>query len=333
MVTIRDIAELSGVSTATVSRILNKKGGASDATVSKVNAIVKKLGYQPNFVARTLSEQSSDLVALLVPDLGNPYFADLSGRIEQAADRRGLHIYLCNSRDERDKVNYYLRFMEGIRVRGAIISSLFVDEEDLTKLNNLGIFTLTMDRACFSHPYSALYVDHRAGGYKATRYLIQQGSCSHLMFISGPEQEKSSGDRYAGYLKAITEAGAKPVAKLTTSFSLAGGYQAAKGFLEDHPGSVDGIFCSDDILAIGAMRACTDLGIRIPQDMRVFGYDDIELAEYSVPRLSTVNQLPEDIGEQIMDLFESTVSSKGKPQKRSIEPHLVIRDSSQTRGA
>lgn len=331
MVTIRDIAEQSGVSTATVSRILNKKGGASDATIRKVNAIVEKLGYEPNFVARTLSEKSSDLVALLVPNLNNPYFTDLVNQIEQAANRRGLRVYLCNSEDKRDKVDYYLKFMESIHVRGAIISSLYINEGDLTRLNSQGVVTLTMDRACFSHPYSALYVDHRSGGYKATKYLIEQGSCRRLMYISGPEGEKSSEDRYAGYLKAVTEAGVNPVVKLAAEFSIADGYRVAKAYLEDHADSVDGIFCSDDVIALGVLRACADLNIQVPDGVRVFGYDGIELDEYSVPRLSTVNQLPEDIGEQIMDLFEQTVAAKGAPKKRSIEPHLVIRDTSQTR--
>ncbi|OZG50293.1 LacI family DNA-binding transcriptional regulator [Bombiscardovia coagulans] len=330
MTTIRQIAEMSGVSIATVSRIINGKGGASDATIKKVQKVVNDLGYEPNFVAKTLSEQSSDVIAVLVPNLTNPFFAELVEHIEQAAQAQGYRVYLCDSEDDRSRVEYYLKFMEGIRVRGAIINSLFVSEEDLNRLHQLGITTLTIDRAQFSHPYSAMAVNHRSGSYKATAYLIEHGNCDRLIFVSGPEQDKSSSDRYAGYLQAVTEHNATAVAKVNASFSVADGYKVVSAYLVEHK-DVNGIVCADDAIALGALRACADLGLRVPEDVRIIGYDNIQLSQYCVPRLSTVNQLPEDIGSIILDLFQETVDAGGAPIKKVIEPHLVIRETSQAR--
>ncbi|WEV41941.1 substrate-binding domain-containing protein [Bifidobacterium sp. ESL0682] len=137
-----------------------------------------------------MSQKASDLIALLVPNLTNPFFAEMVSRIEKAADARGYHVYLCNSEDNREKVEYYLKFMCNIRVRGAIINSLYVDEQDLETLSNSGIVPLTIDRACFSHPYAAMAVNNVSGSYQATKYLIEEGHSSKLVFVSGPEGEK-----------------------------------------------------------------------------------------------------------------------------------------------
>lgn len=332
MATIKDIAKMSGVSTATVSRIINQRGGASKKTIKKVNAIIDELGYEPNFVAKTLSQQESNLIALLVPNLTNPFFAELVSCIEQSADSRGYHVYLCNSEDDRTKVEYYLKFMENIRVRGAIIDSLYVTEQDLEVLNRKGIVPLTIDRACFSHPYAAMSVDHVNGSYQATKYLIQEGLCSRLVFVSGPSAEKSSEDRYEGYMRAVSEANVSHVTKLYSDFSIPSGYEAMRSLLKERS-DFDGVVCSDDAIALGVLRAVADAGLKIPEDMRVIGYDNIEMSKYSVPRLSTVNQLPENIGDMVLDMFEQSSKAGSRPQKKMIDPHLVIRDTSQTRGA
>ncbi|WEV67370.1 LacI family DNA-binding transcriptional regulator [Bifidobacterium sp. ESL0769] len=332
MATIKDIAQMSGVSTATVSRIINQKGGASEKTIKKVNAVISRLGYEPDFVAKTLSQKASDLIALLVPNLTNPFFAELVSSIEKAADAHGYRVYLCNSEDDRDKVEYYLKFMCNIRVRGAIINSLYVDEDDLEVLSSRGIVPLTIDRACFSHPYAAMAVNNVSGSYQATKYLIQEGHSSRLVFISGPQGEKSSEDRYEGYLKAINKCSATHVAKLYSDFSVSEGYRTASDLFKVRR-DIDGIVCSDDAIALGVLRAVADAGLRVPEDIRVIGYDNIEMSRYSVPRLSTVNQLPENIGDLVLDMFEKSVEAGNKPQKNVIEPHLVIRDTSQTRSA
>lgn len=327
MAVIKDVAKLAGVSTATVSRIINGKGEASPETIKKVMQIVEELNFRPSSVAKSLSKRKSNLIALLVPNLDNPFFSELVKAIQFSANKKGYRIYLCNSEDNREKVEYYLEAMADNYVMGAVINSLFVTEEDLEKLENRGIATITIDRTQFSHPYSALAVDHVNGSYLATKHLIEAGKCKKLAFLSGPESEKSSQDRYQGYLKAINELDASHIVKLSGEFDIESGYQACLDYLSQGQ-TIDGIVSSNDAMAIGVIRACEDMGIRIPTDIKLIGYDNINFGKYSVPRLSTINQFKRKSGDLIINELES-VSVHGKaPQKYEVTPEIVIRETS-----
>lgn len=331
MITIKDIAKMAGVSTATVSRIINGKGEASAETINKVNKIVEELNYRPNSVAKSLSKRSSNLIALLIPNLDNPFFCELVKAIEFAANSRGYQIFLCNSEDNREKVEYYLETMADNYVAGAIINSLFVSEEDLRSLENKGITTITIDRAQFSHPFSALAINHQKGGYEATKHLIE--SCPknpNLIFLSGPRDEKSSQDRLNGYLQAIAAFGGNHKGVIYGDFTIKSGYQSCLDFLF-HETTIDGIFCSNDAMALGVLRACQDLSLAVPEEIKIIGYDNTTFGEYSMPRLSTVNQLTEKIALKIIDELLAVNLHHKKPQKIEIDPMLIIRESTKER--
>lgn len=325
MATIKDVARLANVSTATVSRVINGKGEAAPETIEKIMRIVEELNYRPNSVAKSLSKRQSNLIALLIPNLDNPFFSELVRTIETAANKKGYQIYLCNSEDNREKVEYYLDSMADNYVMGAIINSLHVKEEDLKQLESNGISTITIDRAQFSHAYSALAVNHVHGGYLATKHLIEAGGANRIAFLSGPEDESSSNERYQGYLKAINESDAEHIVKLYGLFDIKSGYEVSHEYLTNHS-DIDGIVCSNDAMAYGVLRACADLNISVPNDLKVMGYDNTDNAEYTIPRLSTISQFPAKLGELIIDELER-VGKKGlKSKKYQIMPELEVRE-------
>lgn len=325
MATIKDVAKLAGVSTATVSRVINGKGEAAPETIEKILKIVEDLNYRPSSVAKSLSKRESNLIALLIPNLNNPFFSELVQTIEVAANKKGYQIFLCNSEDDREKVEYYLETMKDNYVMGAIINSLHVTEKDLERLEMNGISTMTIDRAQFSHAYSALAVDHIHGGYLATKHLIETGGAKKIAFLSGPEDESSSQDRYQGYLKAISETDAEHIVKLYGLFDVQSGYQASYDYLSKHT-DIDGLVCSNDAMAYGVIRACADLGIDVPQDIKIIGYDDTVNTKFSIPRLSSISQFQSKLGDLIINELERVGKKNLKPKKYEAEPELVVRE-------
>ncbi|MFS0637372.1 LacI family DNA-binding transcriptional regulator [Mesobacillus foraminis] len=333
MTTIRDVAREAGVSVATVSRIINNKGEASPETIARVKRVIKELNYKPNSLAKSLSKRNSDLIALLVPTLSNPFFPELVKAIESAANEQGYNIYLCNSDDKRSKVKYYLDSMVDHYVSGAIINSLHVDEKDLEMLEERGIKTITIDRANFEHPYSAVTVDHQLGAEQAVTHLIEDEGCRKIVFISGPRGEKSAEDRLRGFELSVKKSGLLVETSVVHGdFGTESGYNCLKSLLEK--GKVfDSIFSSNDAMAIGAMKACYEYGIKIPEQVKVIGYDNISFASFMAPSLSTIDQRKGEIGKlAIQELIRLIQNGEEKPKQYRLEPQIVIRQSTKTTG-
>lgn len=333
VVTIRDVAKEAGVSVATVSRIINNKGAASAQTIAHVKKVIEQMNYKPNSLAKSLSNQKSDVIALLVPTLNNPFFPELVREIENAANRMGYHIYLCNSDDERSKVKYYLNYMTDHFVAGAIINSLHVNDEDLELLENNGIRTITIDRASVHHPYSSIAVNHVSGAKKAVSHLLKDQQNKRVVFISGPKDEQSAKDRLYGFENALLDQHEQMDSMIVYGdFGMESGYEAIKSILEQGV-SFNHIFSSNDAMAFGAMHACFERGLSIPEDIRIVGYDNTSFSLYSNPPLSTVNQKKEEIGKlAVNELLRLLKNKDAQPKKYYLEPNLIIRDSSMNGG-
>jgi len=329
MVTIRDVAKAAGVSTATVSRILNNKGEASPETIERVRKIAEEMNYKPNTLAKSLSKGNTNLIALLIPSLENPFFPELVKAIEEAANAHGYHVYLCNSDDERSKVKYYLDSVLSSYVTGAIINSLYVKTKDLDFLESRGVRTITIDRSQSDHPYSSITVDHKKGARLAVRHLIKEGGCRKIVHLSGPKDEKSANDRLTGYLEVLKEDGHGQVPQVVYgNFSMESGYEAVKGLIKSGA-SFDGIFSSNDAMALGAIRACTEAGLKVPSDIKIVGYDNIQFSRFSTPQLSTVDQQKHKAGRlAIEELIRLIRNENEKPRKYEVKPELVVRESS-----
>lgn len=332
MTTIRDVAREAGVSVATVSRIINNKGEASPETIARVEQVIKRLNYKPNLLAKSLSKRTSDLIGLLVPTLNNPFFPELVKEIETAANAEGYNIFLCNSDDQRSKVKYYLDSMVDHYVSGAIINSLHVNADDLAMLEARGIRTITIDRANFEHAYSAVTVDHQLGAWKAANHLICDSGCSNIVFLSGPKDEKSSSDRFAGFRKAVEHA-PHPVntSIVYGDFSMESGYHEIKRYIESGK-TFDSIVSSNDAMAIGAIHACNEFHIRMPEQVKIVGYDNISSGSFITPTLTTVDQKKTEIGKiAVQELIRLIQDKNGQSKQYNLEPDLIIRNSSATK--
>lgn len=328
MATIKDVAQLANVSTATVSRIINGKGEASPETIKKVMDIVEQLNYRPNSIAKNLSAKSSNLIALLVPNLNNPFFSEQVKAIETAANNEGFNIYLCNSDDDREKVEYYLNAMCDNFVAGAIINSLQVTQDDLEMLEKQGISTITIDRTPLNHSYSSISVDHEHGGFIATTEILTSlnNKEPQLLFLSGPVGEQSSIDRYNGFKRALQKHSISNYHLLHGNYDFESGYERVKEFLSTQ--TVDAIVSSNDAMALGAIRACQDAHLDVPNDIKVIGYDNVNLGNYSNPRISTIDQRKRQTAKLAINKLINLKKGKSKPKNYHLQPDIIVRESS-----
>ena len=326
MATIREIAEIAGVSTATVSRIINGKGEASPETITRVLDLVKKLNYQPNQLAKSLSTRSSNLIAVILPNLTNPFFGELTTALEREAEKFGIQLLICNTDDRRDRVEQLFDFIINHYAFGAVINSMQVNSSDLDRLEEAGVRTITVDRASFAHDYSAVIVDQEDGFYDATKLLLSRG-CSRIALLSGPVDLNLSSDRESGYLRALDDARIGDPVVLRGDLTVESGYQNVLGYLS-RGRLLDGILASNDFMAIGGMRACREFGLAIPDDVKVIGNDDLTLDSYLGPPLSTLSQRRMDVAREVIGELVSRRDDGTAPRKIVLKPELIVRDTS-----
>ncbi|MEK4560632.1 LacI family DNA-binding transcriptional regulator [Staphylococcus sp. FSL K6-3157] len=321
MVTIKDVAKMAEVSTATVSRILNNRPGTKPETEEKVKKIIDLLNYKPNHIAQSLSNKSSNLIALIIPNLNNPYFSDLVNLLESSANKYGYKLYLCNSNDSEENLSFFLESIVNNYIKTVIINSLAVTQKDIDYLENNGVKAITIDRTNIdSHP-NAVSVNHFKGSFLATKYLIKECNCKHILFLSGKMNERSSINRFNGYQHAV-----KQYITNGNTYLSEGDFTCESGFeltidAINKPNSYDAIACANDAMAIGAIRACYQEGVSIPKEVQIVGYDNCHLSQYTTPSLTTVNQLNSEIGDSIMkSIHENEII------KFEYEPKIVVRE-------
>ena len=328
MATIKDIAKLAGVSTATVSRILNGKGGASKEIAERVLGIAKAVNYRPNNLARSLSRGDSSLIAIMIPDMSNPFFPELVSEIERVCLDHDLQVLICNTMDRRDKIEYFLNTIVDNHALGAVVCTRMVTQEDLTELENRGVHTVTTDRSSFVHPYSAVNVDQVQGSFIATRRLIDKGR-QRILLISGPDIDQGLG-RETGYRMALADRNVKYSRIESCDYTMSGGFETTTKVLsenKDQKEQIDGIVATNDLMAIGAMRACRDHGLVIPEDISIIGNDNLDIDGYITPRLSSLSQCNTKVAKVIVDELLNVARKDGEPRKISIEPELILRAS------
>ncbi len=324
MATIREIAKIAGVSTATVSRIINGKGEASPETMERVLKLVAELNYQPNQLAKTLSQRTSNLLAIMLPNLMNPFFGELTTAIERVANQQDIQILVCNTDDQRSKVEQMMEFIINHYAFGAVISSMQVVSADLERLERAGVRTLTVDRSSFEHPFSAVIVDQTDGFFDATSLLLARGA-RHIALLTGPAELGLSIAREEGYRVALAQhrGGVDPII-LRGDFSIDSGYQTVFGYLS-RGRPLDGILASNDFMAIGAMRACREFGLSIPDDVRVIGNDDLDLDNYLAPPLSTLSQRHTAVARAVIDELVARRDEGAAPRKVVLRSELILR--------
>lgn len=285
-VTIRDVARLAGVSPATVSRVLNGSGHpVRESTRRRVLEAAERLEYYPNHLARSLLRRETGVVGLLVPDVSNPYYAAILRGIEDVAHQHGLAVLLCNTDRDPAKQRQYLRALLERRVDGVVVTGGTLTPEDLRTVD--GRVPLV---AVGRHPVEVpcVRVDNVEAGRQACRHLLELGH-RHVGCLGGPAASLTAQDRVQGYREALRQAGVEPREEwvVWSEFTAEGGYRAARELLARC--EVTGVVAGNDQMALGAVRALWELGLRVPDHVSVVGFDDTPVAAVTVPALTTVN--------------------------------------------
>jgi len=312
MATIKDVAEISGVTVTTVSRVLNNRGYISEKTRQRVNAAMKELDYQPNEIARALFRRKSNLIGLIVPDVAHPFFAELTSSIEYYAYKNGYKILICNSHGDSVKEKDYIEMLKRNQVDGIIMGSHTLE---ISEYLNLGRPIVSIDR-CLADNIPYIASDNYNGGFLATKLLIEKG-CKKLAHISGPlALNTPANKRCQSFIDVASKSHIEHVVVETklNSFEIEEYENLIYKLFTDHP-EVDGIFASSDIIAACVMNISDKLGKKIPKDIKVVGYDDINMASLLVPSLTTIRQPIKEMGEMaiklIIDLLEKKTINMG----------------------
>lgn len=331
---LRDVAERAGVSVGTVSNVLNRPDQVKPATVERVNNAIDLLGYVPNAAARQLRAGQSSSFAMLVLDVGNPFFTDVARGAELRAMESGYTLMLANSAESAQRERQYLELFETQRVAGVLISPVAEDLPRLKQLKDRGIPVVLVDRGTHEDDFASVAVDDVAGGAAAAAHLLELGR-KRIAFVGGPLHIRQVADRFAGASAKVAEyEGASITIVETNALSLEQGQTAGESIKNACGGDgYDAIFAANDLLALGIQQALISgqSPLRMPQDIALIGYDDISFAAAAVVPISSIRQPRELIGSTAVDLLLRERTGGGDHERHHVvfQPELVVRTSTQ----
>lgn len=332
MPTIRDIAQKAGVSTATVSHVINNTRYVSSEVSDRVLQAMKELGYQPNDIARSLKLGKTNTLGLILPDHSNPFFAEVSRIIESYAYLLGYSVIICNTENNPDKELVYIKTLSQKKVDGIIFVAAGSDNRSIMYLQSLDLPIIIFDREIpvlmEKRNISFLVTDNYLGGVMATEYLISLGH-RRIGCITGPSNLTPGAQRANAFINVLKnhEIPLHENMIIKGNFDYPSGYECAQELLSlSEPPTA--IFACNDMMAISAMRAIREHGLRIPEDISIIGFDGISLAAYQWPSLTTICQPFKEISETILELFVNTTKSTPNSARRIVlQPTLILRES------
>jgi LacI family transcriptional regulator len=315
-----------GIAFSTVSKALNGKEGISEVTREKVIRVAAEMGYRPNMLARSLVAKQSRIIGVIVPDIQNPYYAEIISGIINTANEEGYSVMICDSGYVEETELAYFEQLRGMRVDGMIVKPVR-DEKDY---ENLSVPVMMIERGMDTDKHTTVEVDNKKGGDIAISHLIECG-CKNIGIIIGNEDSYSVNRRLQGAILAMENHEViwsdKNFAR--TKFTLPGGYNGAKMLFEERRFEPDGLFCLNDIMALGAIQYCAEHGHKVPADVSIVGFDNVAYAELPQIMLTTIHQPKYRLGEMIAKALFSEMKAKGKgraPKKTVLEPKLIIRN-------
>lgn len=330
MATIKDVAKLAGVSTTTVSHVINKTRFVAEETREAVWAAIKTLHYSPSAVARSLKVNHTKSIGLLATSSEAPYFAEIIEAVENRCFDRGYTLILGNAHNDLQKQRAYLSMMAQKRVDGLLVMCSEYPDDLLKMLEeNRNIPMVVMDWSESRGDFTDTVLDNAFhGGYLAGRYLIDRGH-RDIGAIPGQLERNTGGGRHAGFLKALSEANiaVRDEWIVQGDFEPESGHKAMQQILSQKQRPT-AVFCGGDIMAMGAICAADEMGLRVPQDISVIGYDNVRNARYFTPALTTVHQPKEQLGVTALDmLLERILSKREQQQTIEVQPTLIERRS------
>jgi LacI family transcriptional regulator len=335
-VSIREVAAHAGVSVGTVSNVLNRPDIVAQSTRDRVQQAIKALGFVRNESARQLRAGRSRIIGLVVLDVANPFFTDVARGVEDEASMSGLAVILCNSDDQLAKETHYLELLEEHGVQGILITPVVGGDERLALLQRRGTPVVLVDSRSPSGGLCSVAVDDVLGGDVAVSHLLAAGH-QRLAFVGGPVSIRQVADRRDGALRALRRAGRGPsdlqmieTPALNVSAGLRAGAQIAELPAARRP---TGVFCANDLIALGLLQEMTLREIGVPADIAIVGYDDIEFAAAAAVPLSSVRQPRQQLGRTAARLLlEETMEPDNHTHRQVMfRPELEIRQSSRAR--
>ncbi|MCL2892214.1 HTH-type transcriptional repressor PurR [Brenneria tiliae] len=330
MATIKDVAKRAGVSTTTVSHVINKTRFVAEETRAAVRTAIKELHYSPSAVARSLKVNHTKSIGLLATSSEAPYFAEIIEAVENSCYAKGYTLILCNSHNNLDKQRAYLSMLAQKRVDGLLVMCAEYPPELLAMLKDYrNIPMVVMDWGQAHSDFTDTIIDNAfEGGYMAGRYLIERGH-RDIGAIPGIQERNTGSGRYLGFLKALKDADIQIHDEwiVQGDFEPESGYKAMQQILaQKHRPTA--VFCGGDIMAMGAICAADELGLRVPQDISVIGYDNIRHSRFFTPALTTIHQPKERLGQSAFAMLLDRITSKREDaQTIEVHPSLIERRS------
>lgn len=328
-VTIRDIAERAGVSINTVSRALNNKPDISEETRRKILKIAQELGYVKNATASSLRSKQTNIVGVIIADSANPFYAEVLKGIEAASRKHGYQIMLMNTERVYENEEKAIEVLLQRRVDGLLITPVQDRSDDIKALIERKVPFVIVGRHFEELEVDEIHSDEVKGGYLATRHLIERGR-KNILVITGYLFKSAAYMRLEGYKKALKEYGIpfREELIIEPDIDIESGYQAMREAIEKGL-EFDAVFCYNDLLAFGAMKALKERGYRIPEDVAVVGYDDIVYSSFVCPSLTTVRIKKFEMGYEAFRMLLQRLKGRRKKRKRVIlDVELVVRESS-----
>lgn len=323
MLTLKDVAEKAGVTVTTVSRVINNRGYLSKETKAKVQQAMADLNYRPNELARSLSMQSSNTIGLIVPHIVHPYFAQLISHLESFASKSNHKILLCNSKEDVAKESEYINLCKSNRVAGIVFCGTILDP---TAYENLG-FPLVAIECNSPVCVSSIRCDNYDGGKQATEYLIELG-CKNLVHMTGLTRRNMPGDdRAKAFEDVCTKNGVCYSEFWSQDDSLYYDMDYSQfiyQILTEHP-EIDGIFASSDLIAAQVIQVCAELKIQIPKQLKLIGFDDVNIASLTTPKITTVHQPLKEMAEMAIEVILKSSQNKTVPAKIFLPVKLIKR--------
>lgn len=326
--TIKDIARRCRVSPATVSRVLNDFAHVRANTRARVEEEIRRVGYRRNGVARSLVLMRTRTIGLVLSDITNPFYAEIARGIEDQATRYGYTTVLCSTDNLPERQHGYIQILLERRVDGLILGSARLREPEVEALARGGFPVVLVNRRLRSSRVDCVVVDNHGGARQLVEYLIRLGH-RRIAHIRGPLQFSTGYDRFRGYRDALRAQGLPydPRLVVVGAFRYADGRAAARRLLAG-PVRPTAIFAANDLLALGALEALAEAGVRVPEEMAVVGFDDVEPSSYRAIGLTTMSQRIADMARLAVDLLVERIErGRRDPRQIVLPPHLVVRGS------
>jgi LacI family transcriptional regulator len=333
-ISIRDVAARAGVAVGTVSNVLNRPDIVAASTRERVHSAIKALGFVRNESARQLRAGRSRMIGLIVLDVANPFFTDVARGVEDEVTKSGLAVILCNSDDQVSRENSYLDLLEEHRVQGVLITPVDQDGTHLAELQARGTPVILVDSRGRAGGQCSVAVDDVYGGDVAVSHLLAGGH-ERIAYLGGPMNLRQVADRRDGALRALARAGASEADLIiieTPALNVAAGRAAGAAIADTEPARrPTAVFCANDLIALGLLQAMTQRAIKVPHDIAIVGYDDIDFAGAAAVPLSSVRQPRHEIGTTAAQLLleEATAKEGHKHREVLFRPELEVRRSSQ----